>query len=311
MDVGPEAGSKGKLRIKTIFVKKPDQLHNQPKYSVIIPAYNEESGLQGVLGKMVEAGFDKKYEIIVVDDGSTDATCQMAKSFPVKVIRHASNKGYGAALKTGIRKARGEYVIILDSDGQHDPAQIPEVEQMLLEHDMVIGTRGKDSFQVKSRQAGKWLIRRVGEYLVEQKLPDYNSGFRGFDRKIIRDMLHIMPNGFSFSTTSTLAFLKEGYSIGILPIRVEERIGRKSNVKFFKDGAKTLMLILRIIMLFNPLKIFLPASLIFTAGGLLFGTYGYLMADRFSNSAIVLTILGMFLFFIGLVADQISLLNRK
>jgi hypothetical protein len=124
-------------------------------------------------------------------------------------------------------------------------------------------------------------------------------------------MLHIMPNGFSFSTTSTLAFLKEGFSIGTIPIRVEERVGRKSNVKFMKDGAKTMMLILRIIMLFNPLKIFLPASMLMALFGLIFGVYGYVIAERFSNSAIVVTILGMFLFFIGLIADQISILNRK
>ena len=124
-------------------------------------------------------------------------------------------------------------------------------------------------------------------------------------------MLHCLPNGFSFSTTSTLAFLKEGYSIGTLPIDVGARQGRPSNVKFLKDGSKTIMLILRIIMLFNPLKIFLPSSLIITAAGLIFGIYGYLVTARFSNGAIVLTVLGMFLFFIGLVSDQISILNRK
>ncbi|MBC8487470.1 MAG: glycosyltransferase family 2 protein, partial [Bacteroidetes bacterium] len=122
---------------------------------------------------------------------------------------------------------------------------------------------------------------------------------------------HLMPNGFSFSTTSTLAFLKEGFTIGTFPIKVDERIGRKSNVKFVKDGTKTMLLIFRIIMLFNPLKIFFPASIIFTLAGLGFGTYGYIIASRFSNSAILLTTLGMFLFFIGLIADQISLLNRR
>jgi hypothetical protein len=182
---------------------------------------------------------------------------------------------------------------------------------MLDDHEMVIGTREKDSFQVKTRQVGKRVIRWVGEYLVEQKLPDYNSGYRGFNAELIKGMLHIMPNGFSFSTTSTLAFLKEGFSIATVPIKVEERVGRSSNVKFFKDGAKTIMLILRIIMLFNPLKIFFPASFIITLAGVVYGVYGYIIADRFSNGAIVLAILGMFLFFIGLVADQISIMNRR
>ena len=281
------------------------------KVSILIPVYNEEVGIRILLEKLVALKFHESYEILVINDGSTDGSLDVVRLFPVKVYTHTVNKGYGAALKTGIRKARGEKVVILDSDGQHDPVQIPEIVNMLDDHELVIGTRDKDSFQVRTRQVGKRLIRWIGEYLVEHKLPDYNSGYRGFDTKLIRGMLHMMPNGFSFSTTSTLAFLKEGYSIGTIPIKVEERVGRSSNVKFFKDGAKTIMLILRIIMLFNPLKIFFPASFIITAAGAIFGIYGYVITERFSNGAIVLTILGMFLFFIGLVADQISIMNRR
>jgi glycosyltransferase involved in cell wall biosynthesis len=220
------------------------------------------------------------------------------------------NKGYGAALKTGIRKAKGDKIVILDSDGQHDPKYIDQFISMLENYDMVIGERTDDSFQVKRRQKGKRLIRLVGEHLVEQKLPDYNSGFRGFDRQLISEMLHIMPNGFSFSTTSTLAFLKEGYTIGTFPIVVEERIGRSSNVKFVKDGSKTMLLLIRIIMLFNPLKIFFPASVWMLLIGSGWGVAGYFIAGRFPNSAVLVVIMGMFIFFIGLLADQIALLNR-
>lgn len=279
--------------------------------SVLIPLYNEEVGIKLLLDKMIGMKMHERCEIVVINDGSTDNSLEVLKNYPVKVYSHSVNKGYGAALKTGIRKAHGKKIVILDSDGQHDPAQISQIADMLDEYEMVIGTREKDSFQVKTRQVGKRVIRWVGEYLVEQKLPDYNSGYRGFNTDLIKGMLHMMPNGFSFSTTSTLAFLKEGYSIGTIPIKVEERVGRSSNVKFFKDGAKTIMLILRIIMLFNPLKIFLPASFIITASGLIYGVYGYLVAERFSNGAIVLAVLGMFLFFIGLVADQISIMNRR
>jgi glycosyltransferase involved in cell wall biosynthesis len=286
-------------------------LETKPTFSVIIPAYNEAEGLSNLLEKMTREGYHKYYEIIIVDDGSTDGTGEIAAAFPVRVLHHSSNKGYGASLKTGIRKATGDYVITMDSDGQHDPKYLPEISKLLMENDMAIGTRSAASHQVKNRQLGKRVIRWVGEYLVEQKLPDYNSGFRGFKKELIHEMLHIMPNGFSFSTTSTLAFLKEGYTIGTMPIDVAPRQGRSSNVKFLKDGSKTIMLILRIIMLFNPLKIFLPASVIITLGGVSFGIYGYIVAERFSNSATVMTILGMFLFFIGLVADQISILNRK
>ena len=286
-------------------------IHKDPEVSVIIPLYNEEVGIEQLLEKMTGLNFHEQYEILVIDDGSTDRSLEVIRQFPVRVFSHSVNKGYGAALKTGIRRAKGKKIVILDSDGQHDPVHIPEITELLDQHEMVIGTRDKGSFQVRTRQMGKRVIRWVGEYLVEQKLPDYNSGYRGFDAELIKRMLHMMPNGFSFSTTSTLAFLKEGYSIGTFPITVEERVGRKSNVKFFKDGAKTLMLIMRIIMLFNPLKIFLPASVIITLSGVSFGIYGYIVAERFSNGAIVLTILGMFLYFIGLVADQISILNRK
>jgi glycosyltransferase involved in cell wall biosynthesis len=199
----------------------------------------------------------------------------------------------------------------MDSDGQHDPRFIPQVGKELEGYDMVIGERGPGSYQVKRRRAGKRLIRRMGEYLVEQKLPDYNSGFRGFRKEIITGMLHLMPNGFSFSTTSTLAFLKEGYNIGTIQIEVSERLGRRSNVKMMRDGSKTMLLLFRIIMLFNPLKVFFPASILSFITGLAFGIVGYIIYDRFSNGAVVLTMLGMFLFFIGLVADQISIMNRR
>ena len=284
---------------------------SQYQVSIIIPAYNEETGIKGTLDKLIEGNYHEKYEIIVVDDGSTDKTREISQSFPVRVISHTVNKGYGAALKTGIRKSTCDKVVFMDSDGQHDPAYLDELVRLLEDHEMVIGCRTADSFQVKNRKAGKKVIRWVGEFLVEQKLPDYNSGFRGFQKDLILKMMHIMPNGFSFSTTSTLGFMKEGYNIATFPIVVEERVGRKSNVKFIKDGSKTLMLLLRIIMLFNPLKIFLPVSLLFGAGGLAFGIYGYIAFERFSNGAMILTVFGMILFFIGLIADQISLLNRK
>ncbi|MCF8366030.1 MAG: glycosyltransferase family 2 protein [Bacteroidales bacterium] len=278
--------------------------------SIIVPAYNEEDAIRFGLAKFVELGYHEKYELIYINDGSTDKTGEIIREYPVKLYNHNVNKGYGAALKTGIRKASGDKVIILDSDGQHDPKYIEQLIGMLDEYDMVIGERDNDSFQVKRRQAGKNLIRRVGEYLVEQNLPDYNSGFRGFDKALIQEMLHLMPNGFSLSTTSTLAFLKEGYTIGTFPIKVEERIGRKSNVKMVKDGSKTMLLLFRIIMLFNPLKIFFPFSVGISFVGLGWGVAGYFIAGRFPNSAIIILVFGMMMFFIGLLADQIAMLNR-
>jgi glycosyltransferase involved in cell wall biosynthesis len=285
-------------------------MQQSPSISVIVPAYNEEDAIRFALERFVELGYHQKYELIYINDGSLDDTAKIIAEYPVKLYNHNVNKGYGAALKTGIRKAHGEKVVILDSDGQHDPKYIEQLIGLLEDHDMVIGERDTDSHQVKNRQTGKKIIRKVGEYLVEQKLPDYNSGFRGFDRTLIKEMLHLMPNGFSFSTTSTLAFLKEGYTIATFPISVTQRIGRKSNVKMVKDGSKTMLLLLRIIMLFNPLKIFFPLSLITSALGLAWGIVGYFIAERFPNSAIVILVFGIIMFFIGLLADQIAMLNR-
>jgi len=280
------------------------------KISIIVPAYNEENAIRYGLERFIKLGFHNKYELIYVNDGSTDKTAEAIGEYPVILCNHRVNKGYGAALKTGVRKATGNKVIIMDSDGQHDPKYIDQLITMLGEYDMVIGERDSESFHVKGREIGKYLIRCVGEYLVEQKLPDYNSGYRGFDKQLFSEMLHLMPNGFSISTTSTLAFLKEGYTIGTFSIRANERIGRKSNVKAVKDGSKTFLLLFRIIMLFNPLKIFFPFSVATISFGLTWGIYGYFMFERFSNTAILVVVFGMMLFFNGLLADQIAMLNR-
>lgn len=279
--------------------------------TLIIPAYNEEVAIKYLLDKLIALEYHKRFEIIIVDDGSIDNSPNIIKDYPVKLMQHKYNKGYGAALKTGIRKAKGEKIIVFDSDGQHDPSYVLQIETLLNDNELVIGERTEDSFQIKKRQRGKKVIRRIGEYLMNQKLPDYNSGFRGFNAKIIKGLLHIMPNGFSFSTTSTLAFMKEGYSIETFPITVTQRQGRKSTVKYLQDGTKTILLLFRIIMLFNPLKVFFPASLVITTLGIVLGLYAYIVFGRFANTAVIITLIGVFLFFIGLLADQIAIMNRR
>ena len=160
-----------------------------------------------------------------------------------------------------------------------------------------------------NRKIGKRLIRIVAEYLADQKLPDFNSGFRGFRKKTIIGLLHLMPNGFSFSTTSTLAFIKHGYEIYTFPINVRPRLGRPSSVKLFTDGFGTVLLVIRIIMLFNPLRIFLPASIITGFVAIAWTLFGIIAGPRIPNSAVLIGIFSMLLFFIGLLADQISVLN--
>jgi len=284
--------------------------------SIVIPVFNEERGLKKTAGQINELlkRTNSESEVIFVDDGSTDRSFDILESFDnhrFRIIRHEVNKGYGAALKTGIRKARADKVVIMDSDGQHSPEYVDEMIKLLDKYPLVIGERDSDSHQVRNRMLGKTIVRIIGEYLVEQRLPDFNSGFRGFRRNIIRSMLSIMPNGFSFSTTSTLAFIKRGYDVGTMPIKVTERVGRRSNVKFIKDGSKTILLIFRIIMLFNPLKIFLPVSFIVSFLGVFWGIFGFIVAKRIPNSAVLVVVLGMLLFFIGLLADQISMLNLR
>lgn len=287
-------------------------MKDQPtSVSVVIPVFNERDAVRALLERMIDLGQHEQYDILVVDDGSSDGSGDVIREFPVRCVTHRVNQGYGAALKTGIRHAKGQYVVTLDSDGQHDPCHIHEIVKRLADADMVIAERDAASRQQKTRLCGKQIIRWVGEYLVEQPLPDFNSGYRGFRKERVAELLHIFPNGFSFSTTSTLAFIKEGYVIDTFEIHVATREGRPSSVRFFRDGGKTLMLMLRIIMLFNPLKLFLPASAACLAAGGGLAGYGYGVYARVPNSATILMTLGFLLFFVGLLADQISLLTRR
>lgn len=279
--------------------------------TIIIPAYNESQVIERVLDDLVSSGILENCECLVIDDGSTDNTAKVCSKFPVRVISHPVNMGYGAALKTGIRHAKTDVVVSMDSDGQHSAKDALRVIDALQEADMVIGERDSASFQVKNRKLGKRIIRLVGEYLVEQKLPDFNSGLRAIRRECILPMLSIMPNGFSLSTTSTLAFIRQGYRIATVPIHVTEREGRASSVKFFKDGSRTLFLVLRMCMLFNPLKIFLPSSVFALLAGALWAMVGILGYGRLPNSGVILISLGLLLFFFGLIADQIAMLNLK
>lgn len=284
---------------------------NTPTISIIIPVYNEAAALGPLLTDISSLKLGDTAEIIVVDDGSTDQSSAIAAEHHATIHKHHTNRGYGASLKTGILAARGTFVITLDGDGQHSAHYIPEIIRLLQSHDMVIGQRSDNAQHDSYRMVGKWLVRMIGEFLVGKKLPDFNSGLRGFNRKLILNCLHIMPNGFSFSTTSTIAFLQESYAVGTLPIDIKPRVGRKSTVRFFRDGAKTILLILRMITLFNPLKLFFPASALLAGSGTIWGLYGVITDDNLNKSSLLLILVGVFIFFFGLIADQLSLLNRK
>ncbi len=279
--------------------------------TLIIPAYNEAESINSVLDSLIKNNIHQQMDVLVVNDGSTDKTSQIVKKYPIKIISHTQNKGYGAALKTGIRYSQTEFIITMDSDGQHSIKYLDQLKKLLPKHPLVIGERTDESSQHQSRLLGKAVLKKLGQYLLEQDLPDFNSGFRGFHRQKIFNLLHLMPNGFSFSTTSTFAFYKLGHDVATFPIKTKKRQGRPSNLNLIKDGSKTLLLIMRIIMLFNPLKLFFPASLTTTFLGLSWALYGFIIGPRVPNSSILITVLGMLLFFFGLLADQISMLNLK
>jgi glycosyltransferase involved in cell wall biosynthesis len=275
--------------------------------TIIIPAYNEEEGLTRMLPGLVPVAGERGWEVMVIDDGSTDGTAAVAERHGARIISHPYNKGYGASLKTGIRAAAGDIVVMMDSDGQHDHRGIEKLLQHIEKFEMVVGARSRD---VWVRAPGKKLLSWVANYLSGVKIPDLNSGFRAFRKDSITQFLHFCPNGFSFTTTITLAFFRAGYSVKYVPIEAERRVGRASNVRFFKDGYKTFLLIIRVIVLFNPLKVFMPASIIVFIAGFLFTIYGIIVFKRAPNMGVLTILSSILLFFMGILADQISAIRR-
>lgn len=279
--------------------------------SILIPAYNEEKGIERVLAGLKEI-IDDGTPVIVIDDGSTDGTVNIVKKFPkVTLVEHPYNKGYGSALKTGIRKSRTPFLLTMDSDGQHRVEDVKKLLDSPREFDLVIGAREKGkSFQYLSRAPGKWLLSKVANYLVGFKIQDLNSGLRLFDRFKALEFISLYPNGFSLSTTITLAFITAGYNLSFVPIRTVARVGRVSNVKMVIDGSSTLLLILRVIMLFNPLKIFFPLSLLLFIPGFLFAFSGIVFYQRVPQTSVITILTSILVFGFGIIADQIAALRR-
>ena len=278
-------------------------------YTIIIPAYNEEVGLGSVINELKE--LRDRNEIIVVDDGSTDGTYRIASEMGVRVIQHPYNQGYGAALKTGIRNSNSNIVLLMDADGQHRPQDITKLLEYAEAYDMVVGSRTKDSYVSALRRPGKMILALLANYLAGMHIPDLNSGFRAIKKDVAMEFMHILPNGFSFTTTITLAILTSGYSAKYVPIDAPKRVGT-SKIRPIRDGIKFLMLIIRTIALFNPMKIVLPVS-----GGLLFLGAIYIISGFIYNTkipgtgALLLILSGLIIFFFGVISDQISTLMRR
>jgi len=289
---------------------------NQGALTIIIPAFNEELAIKSTLEKLLPTAIRNKWNIIVINDGSTDNTIEVVTGFEEKItlINHPYNKGYGASLKTGIRAVKTDYIGMYDADGQHNPEDLESIWQNIGNYDMLVGKRGHDSHQDWIRKPGKWILFKTANFLTGRKIPDLNSGLRIIKKDIVIDKLHLFSDAFSFSTTSTVALMNMGYFVEYYPIKVNKRIG-KSTVKQFKHGTSTIMLILRLIVLFNPLKVFIPASLILLAIGILYEiVFGIILMPvgfKLIPAALLLILTGIFIFFFGLIADQLSEIRKQ
>lgn len=288
--------------------------HARKKISIIIPAFNEEEGIFQVLEQIASEECLQGAEEILVDDGSSDRTSQVAAAFPqVKIIRHPFNRGYGSAICTGARAAQGEYLLWFDSDGQHRVEDLVSVSQKLVEEQLeyCIGVRDVSSFQDNNRRFGKWLLRQAVNFSVGRPVPDFNSGLRGFRRDILLRYLHLLPKGFGASTLTTLLMIEGDHYGATVPIHVQPRLG-KSTVKLVRDGFRTLQIILHIVLLFKPLKFFGITGLLLILFGVI---YGFIKASivhlGFPIFASLSIILGVQSFFFGLLCDQISAMRRE
>lgn len=281
--------------------------------TVLIPAYNEEGGIGPTLEVLLAEPRLKGARVIVIDDGSTDKTAEVAGAFApqVEVIRHKRNQGYGAGIKTGTRFARTTYVAWFDADGQHRAPDLAEMygEVLANHYDAAFGNRTQDSAVVKSRVVGKKVLGLVANWVAGQKIPDINCGLRVFRRELLRGYLPLLPDGFSASTTTTLLFIKRNRHFAFHPIVVDQRVG-KSSVKQVRDGMRTLHLMMRILFLFQAFKSFAIFAGIFFGLGLAYGIAMAIQSGRgFPVLAELLSVVGVVIFCFGIISDQISALR--
>ncbi len=274
--------------------------------SVVIPAFNEAKVIADVVAGLQAAG--DWHEILVVDDGSADGTGEAARAAGACVIRQPYNKGNGAAVKSGIRVATGEYVLIIDADGQHQPTDATRLVARLGEYDLVVGARAHATQASLTRRVGNHLLNGLAAYLTERPIPDLTSGFRAARRAYLLEFLHLLPNRFSTPTTTTLAFVKAGLNVGFEPVEARLRVGH-SKIRLLSDGAKFLLIVLKIVTIFSPLRIFIPVSLTAFLVGLAYAVWTIATQSHVTNSSVLLIMLGVIVFLMGLVSEQIAALR--
>lgn len=274
--------------------------------SIVLPAKNESHGLATLLPRLKE--LHPEAEIIVIDDGSTDDTAEIINTLGARVVSHPYSMGNGAAIKTGARTATGDVIVFMDADGQHDPADINRLLQMIDSgYDMAVGARSNSSQATVGRLAANLFYNKLASWMVGRKVEDLTSGFRAARAEKFREFLHLLPNGFSYPTTSTMAFFRAGYTVGYTPITAHKREG-KSHIKIARDGLRFLLIIFRVGTLYSPLKLFIPASLLHFIIGISYYLYTFASSGRFTNMSALLLTMSVLIFLIGLVSEQITML---
>ncbi len=285
-----------------------------PSMSIIIPAYNEELGIEGVVSSLLNSlsflDGEGSVEILVINDGSSDRTGEIVKGISdprITLVEHPFNQGYGAALKTGIRNSSAPWVLITDADGTYPNDAIRELWKERADNEMVVGSRtGPIRSTPWIRRPPKWVLRKLASYLSRTEIPDLNSGLRLMRREILEQFKNILPSGFSFTTTITLAMLSAGYRVQYIPVDYLKRQG-KSKIRPFYDTINFLQLIIRTIMFFDPLRIFLPLSFAFIGGSAFVGFGSYFYLGRFLDSTtVMLFVTGVQLLALGMLADMIN-----
>lgn len=281
--------------------------------SVILPAKDEAASLAALLPRLKStlAGLRREAEVIVVDDGSTDGTRELCASHGVRVVSHPYPSGNGAAVKSGVRAARGETLAFMDADGQHDPELLAQLLAKLEEgYDMVVGARTAADHAGLHRFAANTFYNWFASWMVGRPVPDLTSGLRVARAEKFRRFLYLLPNGFSYPTTITMSFFRCGYPVAYLPVPVHRREGR-SHIRLFRDGIRFLLIIFKIGTLYSPLKLLAPISAAFFAAGVGYYLYTYLAYHRFTNMSALLFVTSILVFVLGLLSEQITLLNFK